>query len=182
MKIKKVINYLKERKSIVVLIIIVITVTVFGFIVFNDEKIVTAVEKFNKTYQEDYVIEIKGEVNRAGIYSVGSDCRINDIILLAEGVTDEADISGINLAEKITDGMILVIPKKTEVINNEDKISINSADKDTLMKLTGIGEVRALAIIEYRSVNGKYNYIEELVEKNIISQNVFDKIKNDITI
>jgi DNA uptake protein ComE-like DNA-binding protein len=57
-----------------------------------------------------------------------------------------------------------------------DKIDINRAKADELMKLEGIGEARAKAIIKGRPYKGK----DELVEKNIIPQAVYDKIKDQI--
>ena len=58
----------------------------------------------------------------------------------------------------------------------DDKIDINRAKADQLMKLDGIGEARAKAIIKGRPYKGK----DELVEKNIIPQAVYDKVKDQI--
>src|SRR5699024_4826598 len=84
-----------------------------------------------------------------GIYEVKSDMRVNDVINLAEGFTEEADENYLNLAEKVADEMIINVPS----INNEDvnletnstevgtnKIKVNQADIDELVNLTGIGE------------------------------------------
>lgn len=58
----------------------------------------------------------------------------------------------------------------------DDKIDINRAKADDLMKLDGIGEARAKAIIKGRPYKGK----DELVDKNIVPQAVYDKIKDKI--
>jgi competence protein ComEA len=58
----------------------------------------------------------------------------------------------------------------------DDKIDINRAKADQLMTLEGIGDARAKAIIKGRPYKGK----DELVEKNIVPQAVYDKIKNKI--
>lgn len=71
------------------------------------------------------------------------------------------------------------------VINGEninEKININSANKEELMKLTGIGEVKAKNIIDYREKNGKFNSIEQIKNVSGISEAVFQKIKEYITI
>lgn len=58
----------------------------------------------------------------------------------------------------------------------DDKIDINRAKADQLMKLDGIGEARAKAIIKGRPYKAK----DELVEKNILPQAVYDKVKDSI--
>ena len=58
----------------------------------------------------------------------------------------------------------------------DDKIDINRAKADQLMTLEGIGDARAKAIIKGRPYKGK----DELVEKNIVPQTVYDKIKDKI--
>lgn len=62
-------------------------------------------------------VEIKGEVNSPGVYEVLSDKRVNDVILLADGLTDNADTSVNNLSKKVKDEMIIIIYSKEEVIN-----------------------------------------------------------------
>lgn len=61
-------------------------------------------------------------------------------------------------------------------------VNINTADKEALMTLTGIGESRALAIISYREDNGRFNSIEDIMKVTGIKQAAFDKIKDKITV
>ena len=73
----------------------------------------------------------------------------------------------------------------TAVIYEEtraDKVNINSADKELLMGLYGIGEDRAQAIIDYRGSNGGFNDISEIMEVEGISEKIFEKIQDDITV
>ena len=58
----------------------------------------------------------------------------------------------------------------------DDKLDINRAKVEDLMKLEGIGDVRAKAIVKGRPYKGK----DELVAKNIIPQGVYDKIADQI--
>lgn len=62
------------------------------------------------------------------------------------------------------------------------KVSINTAELAELMTLSGIGESKAKAIIEYRTNNGKFNNIEEIKNVSGIGDSVYQKIKDDITI
>ena len=61
------------------------------------------------------LVDVKGEVIYPGLYEVGYNLRVGDLISVAGGITNDADLSKINLAEKITDEMIIVIPKKTDI-------------------------------------------------------------------
>ena len=66
--------------------------------------------------------------------------------------------------------------------NNNGKININTATSEELQTLSGIGESKAQAIIDYRNTNGPFNSIEEIVNVSGISENLFAKIKEDITV
>ena len=132
----------------------------------------------------------------------------NEIIGFAGAlvVLDEADITNINLAYIIEDGMKIHIPSKEEkestiiVESNIDsgtveqsneiksnnnkklKININTATKTDLETLPGIGESTALKIIEYRKEKGKFKLIEDIKQVNGIGENKFNKIKELITV
>ena len=62
------------------------------------------------------------------------------------------------------------------------KVNINTAGKDELMTLTGIGEAKAQSILDYREEHGKFGSIEDLMLIEGIKEGVFNKIKEDITI
>ena len=62
------------------------------------------------------------------------------------------------------------------------KININTAGIEELKTLNGIGESKAKAIVEYRTVKGKFKKVEEIKDVNGISESLFEKIKDNITI
>ena len=64
----------------------------------------------------------------------------------------------------------------------QEKININTAEKEELMTLTGVGEAKAQSIIAYREEHGGFQSIEELMQIEGIKEGVFNKIKEDITI
>lgn len=155
---------------------------------------------------ENTIVHVSGAVNKEGIVELKNNSRIIDAIDKAGGLKDEADITNINLAYIIEDGMKIHIPSKEEkestiiVESNIDsgtveqsneiksnnnkklKININTATKTDLETLPGIGESTALKIIEYRKKKGKFKLIEDIKQVNSIGENKFNKIKELITV
>ncbi len=126
-------------------------------------------------------VDIKGEVLNPGVYEVDQELIIEDVVLLAGGLTTDADVGSINMASKVVDGMYIFIPGiKNE--SSSDKVSINSGSLTELMTLPGIGESRALAIIEYREVNGYFSNLEGLMNVSGIGQATFNNIKDFISL
>lgn len=76
----------------------------------------------NKTDKNKIVIYIIGEVKQEGVYELDENSRISDAIEKAGGTKENADLSQINLAYKIEDGMRIYIPKKGELVQNKEKI------------------------------------------------------------
>ena len=155
---------------------------------------------------ENIIVHVSGAVNKEGIVELKNNSRIIDAIDKAGGLKDEADITNINLAYIIEDGMKIHIPSKEEkestiiVESNIDsgtveqsneiksnnnkklKININTATKTDLETLPGIGESTALKIIEYRKEKGNFKLIEDIKQVNGIGENKFNKIKELITV
>ncbi len=65
---------------------------------------------------------------------------------------------------------------------NMNLININTASLEQLMTLNGIGESKAKAIIEYRQTNGNFSKIEDIINVSGISETIYNKIKNSITV
>ena len=155
------------------------------------------------------IVDIKGMVNNPGVYEVDSESRVNDVITLAGGLKEGADTSLINLAKIVTDEMAIIIHSKEEILekykeelcicecpeitndacitnNNtiqENKIiNINTATKEELMTISGIGESKADAIIKYREENEKFNTIEDIKNVSGIGDSLFEQIKTYITV
>lgn len=155
---------------------------------------------------ENIIVHVSGAVNKEGIVELKNNSRIIDAIDKAGGLKDEADITNINLAYIIEDGMKIHIPSKEEkestIIvesninsgtveqsneiksnnNKKLKININTATKTDLETLPGIGESTALKIVEYRKEKGKFKLIEDIKQVNGIGENKFNKIKELITV
>lgn len=136
---------------------------------------------------------ICGKVKKAGVYRLSKDSRVSDFIKAAGGFSKQAAKEYLNLAEKVEDEQRIYVPSKKEVKKWEQegndipeiggkeqavaaKININTAKKEELMTLTGIGEKKAEAIIHYRKTNGAFQSIEDLMQISGIKEGVYQKI------
>jgi len=143
-------------------------------------------------------IDVKGAVKRPGVYSVTDSDRVIDVIELAGGITEDADLKPINLSAKVFDEMVIYVPKvgeKTEEIllppqkntsstggKERSLVNINLADSTELQTLPGVGSSKALAIIEYRELNGPFEKIEDLKNVTGIGEKTYEKLANLITV
>ena len=148
---------------------------------------------------EQIIVHITGQVVNQGIVKLQSGARIVDAIEAAGGVTQEADLSKINLAYVLEDGIKVYVPsindeqeeyitensgENTSTNNTEKKlmININTATMQDLQKLPGIGESIANRILNYRKENGKFNSIEDIKKVSGIGDSKFSNIKQYICI
>ncbi len=75
-----------------------------------------------------------------------------------------------------------IIDNTKDDSSNDGKISLNKATIEQLMTLSGIGQIKAEAIISYREKNGGFKAIEELMEVDGIGESTYNKIKNQLTL
>lgn len=134
---------------------------------------------------DSIIVDIKGAVVFPGIYSVSESALIIDVIRLAGGLLDCADVKKINFATPVESNQMIVIPQ--QVISNEVEeenklININTSTLFELTALPGIGEVKAQNIIDYRDINGKFTSLEQLKNVSGISETVYNKIKTMVTL
>lgn len=170
----------KHYKKIIVGLVVVILM-ILGIILNNQEKEVIANNPIEvlETNNSRFMVDIKGEVKMPGVYEVDSNSRLQDIIKLAGGFTKEARIDNLNLAQKITDEMVIYVDRLSyEEISS--KVSINDASLAELDALNDVGLATAKKIIDYRTKNGPFHTLEELVTKDVISQALYSKIKEFI--
>lgn len=131
-------------------------------------------------------VHICGEVAVPGVYEVETGSRIYDVLLAAGGFTREADQKAVNLAGEVSDGLQIVIPSAAETAASENSgdsrlVNINTASKEELCTLPGIGESRAADIISYRETYGPFLTGEDIMKVSGIKTSVYEKIKDNIT-
>ena len=184
-----------NRKEIFIVLIMLI-----GFISFNiyndsnvNSNVIEGIEVKEENLPDKIFIDIKGEVNSQGSYEIDHGKRIKDIIDLAGGLKESADTNNINLSEKLTDEMLIMIPKKQEqqveptiesnqVTFKDNKVSINVGSLTELMSISGIGKTKAHSIIDYRNKYGRFNSINDIMNVSGIGQATFEKIKDYIKV
>ncbi|MDR1605694.1 MAG: helix-hairpin-helix domain-containing protein [Streptococcaceae bacterium] len=140
------------------------------------------------------VVDVKGQVKNPAVYQVAKTARVDDVVKLAGGLTDQADVKSINLAQKVTDEMVIYIASIGEAVTatqppasvNQSQgatlVNINTADLTQLQTLSGIGVKKAQDIIDYREQNGKFNSVDELKNISGFGEKTVEKLKDDITV
>lgn len=145
------------------------------------------------TTQEAVIfVDIKGAVKNPGVYQMKSGDRVKDALDAAGGLTDEADSQKVNLAQRVEDQMVIVVPKvgeeATEIpaggtskeASKDGKVNINTATVEELKTLKGVGEKKAEAIIEYRKKNGSFKTKEDLMKVRGIGKKLFESFQERI--
>lgn len=155
-------------------------------------------KKMNTEEFKKIVVEIKGEVKNPNVYTMEYESRIYDLVEKAGGFTEKADKMSINCSMKLKDEDCIVVYSKGETpnsnaVNNKDslnrksstaaksdKIDINTASKEELKTLPGVGDVTAEKIIDYREENGGFKSIDELTKVNRIGPKTLEKFREKI--
>lgn len=159
---------------------------------FSESKEDTANEQEGKAIY----VYVCGAVNHTGVYELKKDSRVYEAIECAGGLREDAATLAVNQAEILSDGQQIYIPTKEEYeagnsanitdssqLNASDgKIHLNTATKEELTTLTGIGESRAESIIAYREAHGSFQSVEELMNVDGIKEGIFQKIKEQIAL
>jgi competence protein ComEA len=126
------------------------------------------------------VVEVRGEVAAQGVFALSPGARLQDAIRAAGGLSNEADLSTVNLARRLRDGELVVIlalpaPGSTPELpadgtdnptlaeDRRTRININTATAEELEALPSIGEVIAARIIAYREQNGPFRSVDDLI-------------------
>jgi len=185
---KKIKEIIKKYKGYLICILIICLSSLSIFI----QNIEKNDQKTNKTSNEKTAIAvyITGEIKFGGVYYLKQGSRLNELIDIAGGLTDEADIDSLNFALLLKDSDKIIIAKKQENNDNYEynekerpssKININTASKNELMTLSGIGSSYADKIINYREKT-KFQKIEDIMNVTGIGESKFNKIKDSITV
>jgi len=148
-------------------------------------------EKMANEISELIKVDVKGEINKPGVYEVKQDYRIIDVIQLAGGLTKLADESKINLAQKVSDEMVIIVPKDGDeefvdanfnLEQVDGKINLNEASVEEITTLNGIGPKKAQAIVDYREENGPFQQEEDLLNVSGIGEKTLENLRDEIIV
>ena len=138
----------RHKKQIIIIAITLILLSVLGGVVFyklsldtnNEDKLVlkSPKETVKKEKEEDtmdiyYQVDIKGEVNVPGIYTVKENSRVIDVIRLAGDLTDNADTSVLNLSKKVVDEMVIIVYSYDEVANFTETLEKEKVEQEACL-------------------------------------------------
>ena len=161
----------------------------------------TRVEETTTMMPQNCYVDIKGEVLRPGVYEFSCESRIQEVIKKAGGFTEEADETKINLAQKITDQMQIIVPnlhskqeggvtegnsEKGNLSNTtpsnlkQGTVNINTAMLEELQTIKGIGKKKAEAILQYRKEHGAFRTKEDLLQVKGIGKKALEAIESQV--
>jgi competence protein ComEA len=147
--------------------------------------------------EKSYIkVYIAGQVKYPGVIELLEGSRLSEAVELAGGLLEQADLLRINLALRVKDEGMYIIPKIGEEIpvpvgidtmaaqseSQDGKININTADKALLETLPGIGPSRAQGIIEHRERHGSFETIDEIKDVTGIGDKIFEGLKDFIAV
>ncbi|MDO4670921.1 MAG: helix-hairpin-helix domain-containing protein [Aerococcus sp.] len=152
----------------------------------------------SSSIKEQWYVDIKGAVNKPGVYPVDETMRVHDAVALAGGVAGEADETQVNFSQKVADQMVIYIPKQGEETKgafqspvassspqssgNNKLVNINTATKEELMTISGIGEKKAEDIVNYREQNGSFQSVDDLSKVSGIGAKTVEKLRAEVCV
>lgn len=186
------------------LVLLLAGLCVFGYglfsIVFSQQKSqaeATAAQDFPSiqpaSHKQQITVDVEGGVTKPGVYQLDSGSRVQDVLIKAGGLASDADrkviAKTINLAQVLADGVKIYFPRVGDAapvsgengggsVAGASTVNVNTATESDLDALPGIGPVTAGKIIAGRP----YQAVEDLLQKKILSQSVFDKVRDQLSV
>lgn len=134
-------------------------------------------------------VHVAGAVRAPGLVELQAGARVVDAVAAAGGLAEAADADGINLARPVQDGEQLRVPHAGEAAPpaaagapSDSVIDLNAATQDQLEELPRIGPALAQRILEWRTANGGFASVDDLMQVTGIGQKVFDGLKDRVRV
>lgn len=137
------------------------------------------------------VVDVAGMVRRPGVYRFAAGARVIDAVHRAGGARRGADLTLLNLAAPLTDGVQIVVPKQGSAVVGSGVaasggpaalVNINTATEPELETLNGVGPVTANAIIQYRTQHGPFSSVDDLVNVSGIGPVTLQELRPFVTV
>jgi competence protein ComEA len=138
------------------------------------------------------IVDVAGWVRRPGVYEFAAGDRVIDAVNRAGGARKGADLTSLNLAAPLADGTQIVVPKPGTAVpagggttsggSSTALININTASETELETLSGVGPVTAAAIIDYRTQNGPFAAVDDLIDVSGIGPVTLENLRPFVTV
>lgn len=152
-----------------------------------------------ETLSQTITVDVKGAVQKPGVYDLASGSRVTDAVQKAGGLTDKADQRSINLAQKLADEAVIYVATEDEASpllgsslvesshqspseTTKGKVNLNTATITDLQSISGIGAKRAQDIIDYRDSSGGFKSVDELSNVSGIGDKTLEKLREEVTV
>ncbi|HEY4695004.1 MAG TPA: ComEA family DNA-binding protein [Candidatus Nanoarchaeia archaeon] len=192
----RLLNYIEKYQLPLILGLLGVVFIGLGFLgpkISQPKKEEIVLESTKETEGKNIKVDVSGAVKNPGVYSLDEAARVSDAIAAAGGFSLEVDpnwvAKNVNLAAKLTDGQKLYVNTLADASSNtstqilgtqtaNSTININTASEETLDTLPGVGPVTAEKIISGRP----YQKTEDLLNRKIVGQATYEKIKDKISV
>lgn len=184
-----------EKWKQVIIIVVVVLFLAVGYLFYKKEPEERVVDEFVVESEEvvvpetaerlEIVVYVTGEVESPNVYTVPEGARVGDVLSLAV-LTDEADPEQLNLAQLLVDGVKIIVPKKGETPIAQEPpstdletngVHVNSATKEELMSVPGIGPAKADAILNHLKENGPFKSYGDLGDVKGFGEKTLESMK-----
>ncbi|MGW1679604.1 helix-hairpin-helix domain-containing protein [Saccharopolyspora sp. NPDC002376] len=130
----------------------------------------------------ELVVSVVGKVNSPGLVTVEPGSRVADAVEAAGGALPDTDLTGLNLARRLTDGeqLYVAVPVPAQAQSGKDgdgKVDLNTATEEQLDELPGVGEVTAKRIVQWRTEHGGFDSVDQLREVGGIGVSRFSRLR-----
>lgn len=143
-------------------------------------------------------VHVAGAVRSPGLYGLPEGSRVADALSAAGGPKGRADLDALNLAQLLSDGLKIEVPRKGEAATGSTPatasgtdaaatgtpatVSLNGSDQAALETVPGLGPVKAGAIVRFREESGPFTALEQVMEVSGIGPATFEQIRPFITL
>jgi competence protein ComEA len=138
------------------------------------------------------LVDVAGWVRHPGVYEFTEGARVIDAIDAAGGARPGALLEALNLAAPLADGTQILVPREGQESVVPPPVSggavagalinVNTATATELEELPGVGEVLAQAILDYRTENGPFTSVDQLLDVSGIGDATLENIRDLVTV